>query len=109
VFTFSACGAGGRIKEYVASIHRAREAGGSFLLFAISSLLRLGQWLSPAFAGLCDKSLSYLGFRATALHPRLYSAARIRGLRTRQNPGNDKFVKLAIAHSKRNKKAHDRS
>src|SRR5262245_31973741 len=33
---------------------------------------------------------TYLGFRADALHPRLYAAARIRGLRTRQNVGNDK-------------------
>jgi hypothetical protein len=28
-----------------------------------------------------------LVFHATALHPRLHSAARIRGLRTRQNVG----------------------
>jgi hypothetical protein len=34
--------------------HQAREAGGSFLLFAISS--SLSQWLSPASAGLRDKS-----------------------------------------------------
>src|SRR5262252_4758768 len=33
-----------------------------------------------------------LGFRAKALHPRLYAAARIRGLKTRQNMGNDKLV-----------------
>src|SRR5215510_945664 len=33
-----------------------------------------------------------LGFRAKALHPRLYAAARIRGLRTRQNVGNDKAL-----------------
>jgi hypothetical protein len=32
-----------------------------------------------------------LGFRAAALHPRLYAVARIRGLRTRQNMGNDKL------------------
>jgi len=31
------------------------------------------------FAGWCDKSLSYLGFRLR-LHPRLHSGARIRGL-----------------------------
>jgi hypothetical protein len=30
---------------------------------------------------------------SAALHPRLYSAARIRGLRTRQNMGNDKALK----------------
>src|SRR5262245_426218 len=37
---------------------------------------------------------TYLGFRADALHPRLYAAARIRGLRTRQNVGNDKVSNL---------------
>src|SRR5262245_52377256 len=37
---------------------------------------------------------TYLGFRADALHPRLYAAARIRGLRTRQNVGNDKVGNL---------------
>jgi hypothetical protein len=35
------------------------------------------------FAGLYSESLSYLGFRAVALHPRLDSAARIRGLKKR--------------------------
>src|SRR5262245_13751742 len=37
---------------------------------------------------------TYLGFRADALHPRLYAADRIRGLRTRQNVGNDKVSNL---------------
>jgi hypothetical protein len=46
------------------------------------------------FAGLRHKSRSYLGFRASALHPRLYSDAHYRGLRrnTRalcQSLGND--------------------
>ena len=35
------------------------------------------------FAGLYSESLSYLGFRAVALHPRLHSVARIRGLKKR--------------------------
>src|SRR5262249_4120030 len=35
-------------QEYGVSAHQAREAGGSFLSFAISSSLRLGQSLSPA-------------------------------------------------------------
>ena len=60
--------------------HQAREAGGSYLLFALSLLLRLRQLLSPALrAGVINRS-SYLGFRAVALHPRLYSDARVRGL-----------------------------
>jgi hypothetical protein len=33
------------------------------------------------FAGLRSKSISYRGFRAAALHPRLYSDARFVGLR----------------------------
>jgi hypothetical protein len=37
-------------------------------------------------------NLSYLGFRAAALYPRLYAAARIRGLSTRQNVGEDKVL-----------------
>src|SRR5262245_46754020 len=37
---------------------------------------------------------TYLGFRADALHPRLYAAARIRGLRRRQNVSNDKVGNL---------------
>jgi formylglycine-generating enzyme required for sulfatase activity len=36
--------------------------------------------LSPAFAGLTFVIRHLLGFRAAALHPRLYSAARVRGL-----------------------------
>src|SRR5262245_5309193 len=64
--------------------HRARETGGSCLLSIPSSssslLLRLCQSLSPASqAGTIDHS-SYLGFRAAALYPRLYSGARVRGL-----------------------------
>jgi hypothetical protein len=38
--------------------------------------------LPPASAGSIGVVLPYLGFRATALHPRLYSAARIRGLKS---------------------------
>jgi len=37
--------------------------------------------LSPASAGLAFVIGHVLGFRAAALHPRLYSAARILGLR----------------------------
>src|SRR5215813_11753885 len=45
-----------------------------------SFVLRLCQSLSPASqAGTIDHS-SYLGFRAAALRPRLYSSARVRGL-----------------------------
>jgi len=53
-----ACGAGDSIKpgvepkaepqEYGVNVHQARDAGGSFLLFANSSSLRLCQWLPPA-------------------------------------------------------------
>src|SRR5262245_32000379 len=58
--------------------HQARETGGSCLLFG-SSALRFGRSLSPASrAGMADRSS--LGFRASALHPRLYSNARVRGL-----------------------------
>jgi len=39
----------------------------------------------------------FLGLRLT-LRPRLYAAARIRGLRTRQNAGNDKAL-LCRPHS----------
>jgi hypothetical protein len=52
-------------------------------------IVEIGPMAVARFAGWCDKSLSYLGFRTAALHPRLYAAARIRGLRTRQNVGND--------------------
>src|SRR5215510_8612689 len=55
--------ASAELQEYGVSTHQARGAGGSFLLFAISSSLRLSQWLSPASAGLRDKCWTYLGFR----------------------------------------------
>jgi hypothetical protein len=89
VFTFSACGAGVRIEpgverdcaepqEYVVTTHQAREAGVSFLLCASSSLLRFGQSLTPASrAGLINL---YRTWGSAALHPRLYSDARVRGL-----------------------------
>jgi hypothetical protein len=89
VFTFSACGAGVRIEpgverasaepqEYVVTTHQARKAGGSFLLCAISSSLRLGQSLTHASrAGLINL---YRTWGSAALHPRLYSDARVRGL-----------------------------
>jgi hypothetical protein len=46
------------------------------------------------FAGWRHEFLPYLGFRLR-LHPRLYAAARIRGLRTRQNEGKDKYFKFS--------------
>ena len=50
------------------------------------------------FAGLMRVRITFLGFRASALHPRLYSAARIRGLKMRtsiwrKSLGNDKALK----------------
>ena len=50
------------------------------------------------FAGLMRMRITFLGFRASALHPRLYSAARIRGLKMRtsiwrKSLGNDKLFK----------------
>src|SRR5215475_98548 len=94
MFTFLACGAGGRIEpgvervsaepqEYGISAHQAREAGGSFSLFAISSSLRLCQSLSPASRACAINSGRTWG--SAALHPRLYSDARYRGLTT-QDP-----------------------
>src|SRR5215813_100760 len=44
---------------------------------------------------MCNYAI-FLGLRLT-LRPRLYAAARIRGLRTRQNVGNDKRVKPGVA------------
>jgi hypothetical protein len=48
------------------------------------------------FAGLMRVRITFLGFRASALHPRLYSAARIRGLKMRtsiwrKSLDNDKY------------------
>ncbi len=81
-------------QEYGVSIHRAREAGDSFLLSAISSSLRLRQSLSPASRA-CAINPVVPGVPLT-LHPRLYSDARIRGLRYSisnlcKNIGNDKL------------------
>src|SRR5215471_3797970 len=76
--------------------HRAREAGGSELLFVLSFIIELRQSLPPASrAGVINLS-SYLGLRASALHPRLYSVARVRGLgfdirTSRKNLGKDKL------------------
>jgi hypothetical protein len=79
-------------QEYGVSAHQAREAGGSFLLFAISSSLRLSQWLSPAPRACAINPDRTWG--SAALHPRLYADARIRGLRYNirnlyKNIGND--------------------
>src|SRR5262249_25648394 len=90
MLTSSACGAGGETQpgvervsaepqEYGVNTHQAREAGGSFLLFATSSSLRLGQSLSPASRACALNSRRTWG--SAALHPRLYSDARYRGLR----------------------------
>jgi hypothetical protein len=54
-------GASAEPQEYGIRAHQTREAGGGFLSCAISS--SLNQWLSGGFAGLRDKSRSYLGFR----------------------------------------------
>jgi hypothetical protein len=107
MFTFSACGAGDRIEpgverasaqpeEYDLRAHQAREAGGSLSLFTASSSLRLCQSLSPASRACAINADRTWG--SAALHPRLYSAARIRGLGfdTRvlsKNLGNDKALK----------------
>ena len=104
MFKFSACGAGDRIQpgverasaqpqEYGLRAHQAREAGGSFSLFTASSSLRLGQSLSPASRACAINAGCTWG--SAALHPRLYSAARIRGLGfdtcvSSKNLGNDK-------------------
>src|SRR5262245_6699206 len=89
-------GASAEPQVYGVSTHQARGAGGSFLSCDISSSLRLGQWLSPAPRA-CTINPDHTWGSAT-LHPRLYSAARIRGLRTltlisRKIVGNDKFSK----------------
>src|SRR6266545_5186230 len=84
-------GASAEPQEYGVSTHQAREVGGSFLSCAISSSLRLGQWLSPASQACAINPDRTWG--SATLHPRLYSAARIRGLRTRQNVGKDKGLK----------------
>jgi hypothetical protein len=55
--------------------------------------------LPPAFAGVMAFDAAFLGFHAKALHPRLYAAARVRGLRTRQNAGNGKFDCIPLAQS----------
>jgi hypothetical protein len=90
IFTFSACGAGGRIQpgvergsaepqEHGVNTHQAREAGGSFLFFTISSSSRLCQWLPPASRACAINPDRTWG--CAALPPRLYSDARVRGLR----------------------------
>src|SRR5215510_4286579 len=86
-------GASAEPQVYCVSTHQARGAGDSFLSCAISSSLRLGQWLSPAPRA-CARNTDHTWGSAT-LHPRLYSAARIRGLRmltliSRKIVGNDK-------------------
>src|SRR5215813_11419253 len=83
-------GASAEPQVYGVSTHQAREVGGSFLSCAISSSLRLGQWLSPASRACAINSDRTRG--SATLHPRLYAAARIRGLRTRQNVGKDKAL-----------------
>src|SRR5262247_2841102 len=72
-------GASAEPQVYGVSTHQARGAGGSFLSCAISSSLRLGQWLSPAPRACAINPDRTWG--SAALHPRLYAAARIRGLR----------------------------
>jgi replicative DNA helicase len=72
---------------YRVNVRQTREAGGGFLSGVVSPLLR--QWLSPdSRAGAVNHDRTR---GSAALHPGLYSAARICGLRTRQNVGNDKM------------------
>src|SRR5919106_6629336 len=67
-------------QEYDVSANQAREAGGGFSsLFATPSSLRLRQWLTPASRACAIKHGRTWG--SAALHPRLYSDARVRGLR----------------------------
>jgi len=107
MLTFSACGAGDRIEpgverdsaqpqEYGLRAYRAREAGGGFSSFTASSSLRLGHSLSPASRACTINAGRTWG--SAALYPRLYSAARIRGLEfdtrvSSKNLVNDKALK----------------
>src|SRR5262249_7833910 len=90
--TFSACGAGDRIKpgverdsaqpqEYGATnTIKPANAGGSFFVLRAFIIIKVASIAVARFAGLLINHPSYLGLRAVALHPRLYSVARIRGL-----------------------------
>jgi hypothetical protein len=83
-------------QEYGVRAHQAREAGDSFSLFTASSSLRLSRSLSPASRACAINAGRTWG--SAALHPRLYSAARIRGLGfdtrvSSKNLGNDKALK----------------
>src|SRR5215468_9003168 len=77
-------GASAEPQVYGVSTHQARGAGGSFLSCDISSSLRLGQWLSPTSRACAINPDRTWG--SATLHPRLYSAARIRGLRYNNGP-----------------------
>jgi hypothetical protein len=95
-------------QEYGVRAHQAREAGGSFSLFSASSSLRFGQSLSPASRACAINAGRTWG--SAALHPRLYSAARIRGLGfdtrvSSKNLGNDKALK---SRARINRRCRDR-
>ena len=96
---FSARGAGGRVEPVVKRSgtpgicrKRAPSPRSGRQLLVIRHFIIAGLMAVARFADWRNKLRSYLGFRAVALHPRLYAAARIRGLRTRQNAGNGKHI-----------------
>ena len=72
-------GASAEPQEYGESTHQARGAGGSFLSCAISSSLRLVQWLSPAPRACAINPDRTWG--SATLRPRLYAGARSAGFR----------------------------
>src|SRR5262245_42148592 len=87
MFTSSACGAGGRIEPGVERSgtpgrwrnHTSSPRSGR-LLFVTRHfmIIEIGPIAVARFAGWDDKPLRTWG--SAALHPRLYSAARVRGL-----------------------------
>jgi len=76
----------------------ARECGRRFFFVRAFIIVEFGSIAVARFAGWLINLLSYLGLRAVALHPRLYSVARIRGLGfdtriSRESLGKDKGLK----------------
>jgi stage II sporulation protein D len=65
-------------------LRQPANAGGGDRLNLNDDEMANNERLPPASAGLMRAYDIFLGFRADALHPGLYSAARIRGLRTPQ-------------------------
>src|SRR5262245_65675443 len=87
-----AWGGAQRNPRYVQHLSRKpADAGDSHWLNLNDDEMANNKKLPGGFAGLmCNYAIS-LGLRLTP-RPRLYAAARIRGLRTRQNVGNDKAL-----------------